>query len=279
MKSTLLLFVFLLLYNPIKAQEFQSPESAAYDPLSKRYFISNYGDGNIIQIDSAGKKSYFKKGLSRSLGMIIKDNTLYVVTNFKMVKGFNLSDTTETFTIQIEEAVFLNDITADEAGFLYVTDSNDKAVYKIDISRQTYALLVRPEQGGPNGIIFDKANNRLIICHFREKAGIDAIPLDDLELSPILKTDINNLDGITLDEQGNFYMSSWEAGSFSEGYPREGKIYKFDNQFKNKPVVVIDGLHGPADIYFNKAKQELVIPLFLDNEVRFESLKLDGSIQ
>lgn len=122
------------------SQEFQVPESVAFDPLTNRYFVSNYGGGNIVQIDSIGEKKYFKEGLSKPLGMIIYENTLYVVDNPKTIKGFDIRDGNLIFELQINEALFLNDITSDNSGFLYVTDSNAKAVFKINIASQTYSL-------------------------------------------------------------------------------------------------------------------------------------------
>ena len=273
MKASLLLLLTLLVSNPINAQEFQIPESATFDTRSNRYFISNYGDGNIIQINSAGIKSYFKKELSKTLGMVINGNTLYVVTNLKMVKGFRLSDSKQMFEIHINEAEFLNDITCDDYGFLYITDSNANAVFKIDISHQTYSLFTKTPLDNPNGIIYDKTNNRLVLCYFRENAPIDQITLADSVLSSIIKTELDNLDGIAFDESGNFYISSWGAGSFSTGFKEQGTIYKFDNQFKKEPVMVSTGYHGPADIYYLKEKRELIVPLFLENNVKYQILK------
>ncbi len=247
------------------------PESAAYDPLTKRYFVSNFGDGSIIQIDSAGEKTYFKKGLSKLLGIIIYENTLYVVDNPKTIRGFDIKDGSPKLKIQIKEATFLNDITCDDSGFLYVTCSNTATIFKINTVSQTYSLFMKTK-GGPNGIIYDKAKNRLLVCYFTEKATIDQINLKDSTISTIVSTEFTNLDGLALNEEGNCYVSVWGPGSFETGY-QKGSIYKYDNLFKEKPVIVSSGHHGPADIYFNKEKNELVIPSLLADTVEFLSLK------
>jgi len=268
-------FVALIISSFVSAQEFNVPESAAFDTLTNRYFISNYGDGNIIQIDSAGVKSYFQKGLSKSLGMTIHKNILYVITNLKTVMGFDISDASIVFELQINEAIFLNDITCDDSGNLYTTDSNNKAVYKININLKTYSLFMKTELDNPNGIIYDKINNRLVVCYFRKKAPIDQITLDDKALSTIISTGFDNLDGIAKDAAGNFYISSWGAGSFKSGFTKQGTIYKYDNMFEMEPTIVSTGHHGPADIYFNLKDDELAIPLFLENSVKFISIKID----
>lgn len=266
------LLTTLIFAHQSYSRKFKMPESATYDPLTKRYFISNFGDGSIIRIDSTGEKTYFKKGLSKPLGILIHKNTLYVVDNPKIVRGFDITDGSPKLEIQIKEASFLNDITCDDSGFLYVTGSNTATVFKIDIASKTYSPLMKT-QGGPNGIIYDKLNNRLLICYFVEKASIDEINLEDSTISRIITTEFTNLDGITLDRDGNCYISEWGQGSFESGYKKEGTIYKYDNSFTKEPTIVSTGHHGPADIYFNKYKNELVIPLLLADSVESIPLK------
>jgi len=158
-----ILFATLIISNLSYSQEFKMPESAVFDALAKRYFVSNFGDGNIIQIDSTGGKTYFKKGLSKLLGMLIYENILYVVDNPKTIRGFDITDGSTKLEIQIKEASFLNDITVDDSGFLYVTGSNTGTVFRINIASKTYSPFMKTH-GGPNGITYDKLNNRLLVC-------------------------------------------------------------------------------------------------------------------
>jgi sugar lactone lactonase YvrE len=265
------LVVTLIVPSLCYSQEFKMPESAVYDPVAKRYFVSNFGDGSIIQIDSTGKKTYSKKGLSKLLGMLIYENTLYVVDNPKTIRGFDIIDGSPKLTVEIKEATFLNDITCDDSGFLYVTCSNTATVFKINIASQTYSIFAKTS-GGPNGIIYDKGKNRLLVCYFTEKAKIDGINLKDSTISTLVTTEFTNLDGITFDNKGNCYISEWKEGSFEKGYTKEGTIYKYDNSFTKKPEIVSTGHYGPADIYFNIWKNELVIPSLLADTVEFLSL-------
>lgn len=272
--KTNILFLFIL-SNLICAQEFKVPESVAFDTLSNRYFVSNYGDGNIIQIDSVGEKSYFKKGLNKSLGMIIYENILYTISNLNTIYGFNIFNGEETFKVQIPEAKFLNDITVDQSRNIYTTDSNNKAIYKINLDTKIYSLFVKTKLDNPNGIVYDKWNNRLVLCYFREESQIDQVNLSDSALSTILRPGLNNLDGISLDAYGNFYISSWGSGSFNEGFNKTGTIYKYDISFIDEPIIFSTCHHGPADIYFNIKKNELAIPLFLEDNVKFILIEPD----
>jgi len=254
------------------AQKFNMPESAVFDPLTKSYFVSNFGNGNIIQIDSTGKKTFFKKGLSKPLGILMYKNILYVVDNPKAVRGFDITDGSTKLEIEIKEASFINDIASDGSGFLYVTGSTTATIYKIDIDSQSYLPFIKTKVG-PNGITYDKMNNRLLVCYFAEKATIDEISLEDSTISTLIRTEFTNLDGITLDEEGYCYISEWGPGNFESGYTKQGKIYKYDNSFKKEPELISNIHHGPADIYFNKYKNELVIPSLLADTVEFISLK------
>lgn len=138
------------------AQEFVAPESAVYDTKAKRYFISNFGDGNVIEIDSSGNRRLFKQGLNKSLGLTLVDDVLYLVENTNTVRGWNIHDGTKVMNLQIDGAQFLNDITADSSGSLYVTDSNTSKVHKISIATQEYSTFLTTLSGGPNGILYDK---------------------------------------------------------------------------------------------------------------------------
>lgn len=272
-KSNLLfILTTMIVPNLSYSGVFKMPESAVYDPQAKRYFVSNFGDGSIIEIDSSGEKTYFKKGLSKVLGILIYENILYTVDNPKSVKGFDINDGSIKLDIQIKKASFLNDITVDDSGFLYVTGSSTAKIFKIDIKSKTYSTLIKTK-GGPNGITYDKFNNRLLVCYFVEKATIDEINLEDSTISTLIRTEFTNLDGITMDYDGNFYISEWGPGSFEKGYTEEGKIYKYDNSFKKEPELISSVHHGPADIYFNKHKKELVIPSLLADTVEFIPIK------
>ena len=266
--SFIILLLFVLVDLSI-SQEFIAPESAAYDPVNNRYFISNYGDGNIIEIDSNGIKYYFKKGLAKSLGMIIQEDILYVISNFKKVTGFSIVDTSESFEITIDEAMFLNDITGDDNGNLYVTDSNTKRIYKVKNDLKSYSTFWNRDLAGPNGILYNKYTHSLIVCNFTENALIQSINLKDSTISVLDSTKFNNLDGLTIDNQGNVYVSFWDSGSFKTGFTHNGSVYKYDNAFKNSPQLVTSNLYGPADIFYNAYKNELIVPLLLGNEVKY----------
>jgi sugar lactone lactonase YvrE len=252
----------------LQAQGFHSPESAAYDSVSKRLFISNFGNGTIIQIDSAGERTVFQEGLSNCLGMILSDRILYVIEGLKNIRAFNILSGAPRNMLTIEEALFLNDLAQDRSGDIYVTDSRGNAIYRTDPGLSAYSIFLQTRSADPNGILYDSLNHRLLVCFFHEKAPIHAIDSYDMKTA-IIQTEFDNLDGLTMDGQGNIYVSCWGAGSFSAGFPASGSVYRYDNQFAQTPVQVSTGHHGPADIYFNTSTSKLIVENFLDDTIQF----------
>ncbi len=90
-------------------------------------------------------------------------------------------------------------------------------------------------------------------------APIVAVDLEDSTLTTIVETNINLTDGLTTDNYGNTYFSSWATN----------KTYRYDETFTNPPEVVSSGHNGPADIFCNKLQNILAVPNFNSNSVDF----------
>ena len=113
--------VFTAAHYGLAQDLYNQPESAEYDAVRDRYLISNWGDGNIIQIDRDGTESFFDTSLASSVGMVILDDILYVSADTAVV-GFDLATGQEVWSLIIPEIDFYNDLAFDSSGYLYVTD-------------------------------------------------------------------------------------------------------------------------------------------------------------
>jgi len=253
----LLILILSFFSNELHSQFFNNPESAAFDTMNNRYLISNVGTGNIVQIAASGDTSFFNTELTRTLGMEIVNGILFV-TDFTGVVGFDLTTDQLVMTIPIPGMDVLNDLTSDSSGFLYVTDSGNGNIYRVKISDHTSSTIVSGIYW-PNGILYDFNNNRIIFCAFGSNVPIRAIDPDDFSVSTIITTPYTDLDGLTSDNEGNFYVSSWGSNS----------IYKYDNNFSSSPELISDNHSGPADIFLNKMNNTLVVPNFNSNTVDF----------
>ncbi len=247
-----------------------NPESVVYDSVFKRYLVSNCGDGNIIQIDCLGQQDYFNTELTYTLGLHIVGDTLFVSSNegvYSGIVGFLLSTGEIVFHVDIPEKQLLNDITSDLAGNLYVTDCDANKIFKVRVADMTYTTFVDSGLGYPNGILYDIPNNRLLVLNcLLPNRPLISVNLEDSTVTTVVETNINSIDGLTDDNNGNFYFSSWSTD----------KVYRYDESFTNPPEVVSSGHTNPADIFYNKLNNILAIPNFSSNSVDFVSMSVTG---
>jgi len=264
MKTTFTTIVFLLISVLCFSQNLlNNPESVVYDSLNHRYLVSNWEDGNIIQIDSLEQQVYFNTELESTAGLHIVGDTLYVSSNvgqYSGIIGFLLSTGEIVFHVNIPEKILLNDITSDLDGNLYVTDTDAHRIYKVNIVDMTYTTFVSSGLGWPNGIICDLPNNRLLVLNggLANKPLI-AVSLEDSTISTVVETGLGAIDGLTTDNNGNTYFSSWVTD----------KVYRYDETFTNPPDGISSGHNNPADIFFNKLNNILAVPNFNSNSVDF----------
>ena len=235
------------------------PESVVYDSLHSRYLVSNWGDGNIIQIDSTGTQSIWLEYVQCYSGLHIREDILYVACREYGVKGFNLNTGELSLHVDIQGDTNINDITSDNFGNLYVSYPSEDVIYKINIATEQCWLFTYNDLDVPNGLYFDEPNNRLLVVSYRANSPIQQISLTDSIATVITYPGLHNLDGITQDNDGNFYVSSWQ----------NNRVYKFDSEFANSPAIFSNHGDDPADIYFDKINNVLAVPLFFTHQVEF----------
>jgi sugar lactone lactonase YvrE len=233
-----------------------NPESVVYNSLDNSYLVSNWGDGNIIRIDSNAKHHYFTMLPEQLAGLHIMDGVLYASSNkggLNGLLGFSLASGELVCHIEIEGKGVLNDITSDDHGNLYITDSQNSKIYRVQPADSVYTLFVDSGLAAPNGIWFDEPNNRLLVLNGQlPYRPIVAVNLEDSTTTIVVETGINSIDGLTADGTGNFYFSSWETDC----------IYRYDETFTNPPEEVTSGHINPADIFYNQQDDVLAVPNF-----------------
>jgi hypothetical protein len=243
-----------------------NPESVVFDSTHSRYLVSNWTDGNIIEINNIGKQTYFNTELDQAAGLHIVGNVLYVASSSGSntgIIGIELSTGEIVFDVDIPEKQLLNDITSDTSGNLYITDCDADKIFKVSISDTNHSTFVESGLGYPNGILFDKPNNRLLVLNGELSGGpIVAVDIIDSSLTTIVNTNLTAIDGLTADQNNSFYFSSWATD----------KVYKYDASFTNPPEVVSSGHNNPADIFYNPLNDVLAIPNFHANSVDFISM-------
>ncbi|HMS63968.1 MAG TPA: T9SS type A sorting domain-containing protein [Ignavibacteria bacterium] len=84
----------------------------------------------------------------------------------------------------------------------------------------------------------------------------------------MITTPYSNCDGISLDRNDNVYISTWGIQS----------VARYDINFSTAPVIVVNGLSNPADIYVNKMTDTLAIPNAGNSTVVFSYLNIPSAV-
>ena len=260
--STILILISFLLLST--AQTLTSIESVEYDPTENRWFISN---GNIISQANDGTRTVFGTG-SASHAMEVMNGNLYTISSGS-IKGYDLVSSEEVMSISIAGAGFLNGMTSDGNGKLYVTDFSNRKIHLVnvtDTNQPTQEEIVSNTGVTPNGIVFDGDRNQLIFVTWTSNAAIRSVDLDDYSVSTIITTPYGNIDGIDEDNEGNYYISTWNPS----------QIVKYNNDFSVAEIVSTPQLRNPADICFAKEINTLGIPHYPNNGNEVILIELSG---
>lgn len=268
----MLRFLFVVCYCIAVAAgafgQYNQPESVVYDPAGDRYFVSNNGNGTLMEIDSEATVSTWATGLNAPAGLTINGNKLYAASS-RQIRAYHLEDGTLDTAITISIAGYLNDIISDE-DYLYITDSNRGRIYRMELETCSYTTLVSGLTN-PNGVEIDSLNSRLLVCTMPTNAPILEISLPGGEVSTLVVTPYAVLDGITHDGRGNVYVSS----HYVAGMGGTNSIYRYDISFTEPEDTVSTGHPGAADIHYNIYDDILAIPNMSANTVDF--LDLSGT--
>lgn len=247
------ILTFTILAYACYSQTYSSAESVEWDPINEQWLVSN--GFNIIADDGQGNKSVFSND-GTSYGLEVMGDVLYGLTG-SALKAIDLNTKETIFELTINGAGFLNGLTNDGESKLYATDFSNREVIKIDVSninQPTYETFVSNTFETPNGIFYDGENDRLLYVTWQSNAKIKAIDLTTKAITTIVSTNLDNIDGIDDDAEGNYYLSSWSPDI----------ITKYNHDFTFSEVISTPTLDNPADIGLNKDDMVLAIPMGTD---------------
>lgn len=250
----ILTIVFALFASTIAfSQAYNSPESIEFDYANNRWFIANNGGNNILTRSSAtGAMAVFvSTGFSGGgpHGLEIVGDTLYACAGGSL-RAYNINTAALVFATSLG-GTFLNGITHDATGNLYITDYSGNKIYRFNTNTRQFNAFVSTGLSSPNGIIYDQPNNR---CVFVQWTGaIKAVSLSDSTVSTLVaSTGLSSIDGITKDGSGTYYyLASWSPSS---------RITRYSSTFTGATTVVSTGLGSPADIFYNVLTDTLGVP-------------------
>ena len=251
------------------------PEGIEWDSVRGRFLLSSIGEGTIFAVQDDGSVTPFieDEDLMSTIGIHIdaaNDRLLVCNNNFAVTQGevpegpqamlmaYDLETGERLFAADLTDLGpgdlhFANDVTVDEEGNAYVTDSFDPVIYKVD-PEGSASVLVEDERFaaegfGLNGIdyhlngfllVAKSSDGILFKVPVAEPANVTEVTLDQ----PIM-----GADGVVLAENGTLYIVSgslqqvshlasedeWETATTIETAPtsqpattaalREGEVY------------------------------------------------------
>ena len=139
---------------------------------------------------------------------------------------------------------------------VYVSDMLTDRIFKIDV-KNNYAVSVfkkGPELGQPNGLAFNPKTKNLMVVTFDSGQILEMNASGKVR---VLKKGLKALDGVDYDNDGNLYVSSFE----------KGEIYQISHLGRGPLTTYLSNLTTPADISYDRKRDEILIPSMNGNTV------------
>ena len=246
------------------------PESIAHDLMDDVYFISNINgapdgiddNGFISRVlpDGTIDALTFIDGAAADVsldapkGMVIIEDTLWVaditrVRKFDRVSGAALGE------VVIDGSLFLNDLAADAAGHIYISDTGSNILYTIDLAEKPSVLLASPAIFGPNGLFVHA--DRLYLATY-DDTKIFSTALGIPVALPEKSLDVGQLDGLVRLSDGDWLVSSWALPG----------VLRVAADFGEVTTQIAD-LSSPADIAVDEGRKRILIPRLLADRAEF----------
>jgi len=255
------------------------PESAQYDSAKDVIYITNIvggpteadGKGHIskLGIDGSVVEKEWVSGLNSPTGMALVGDKLYVADiNTLLEIDTGSGEISKKYVV--EEAGFLNDVTVDDNGNVYVTDMMKDGIYQL--SDGNFSLWLTDKQlEFPNGIHAEGDNllvgawgvlngdgfNTDVAGHMKKVSIADKSITSIGDGGPV-----GNLDGVEADGSGNYLVTDFLGG----------KLLKMSLSGDVEEMVKF-AQAGTADLDVAADKNLVIIPLMLDNKVVAYKLK------
>ena len=260
--------------QPAKVWEtagFKEPESVLYDARRGVLYVSNVngappekdGNGYISMVAPGGLvvSEKWVSGLDAPKGMALDGDLLYV-SDIDQLVAINVNSARVVGRYLAPSAKYLNDVTVDDAGRVFVSDMLDDAIYVLD--QGTFGLWLQDKAlASPNGLLAE--GNRLVVGSWGVRTGgfstkvpghLKSVALDTKAISSLgAGNPVGNLDGVESDGQGSYLVTDWIGGGLFRISP---------SGFYEK---VLDLNSGSADLEYIGSRKLAIIPMMNDGIV------------
>lgn len=254
-----------------EASGFNTPESVLPVPSEGIAYVSNVagqptdkdGNGFISKISLADGKIValeWAKGMDGPKGLALSGGKLYTADIDKLVE-IDPKDGKVLAKFEAPGATFLNDVTADAAGNVYVSDSNTNTIWRLS-GGKLEKWLEGPELKFPNGL--EVQGDKIVVAPWgppgtttleAKPSGLLEVGIADKKVSTLGDgTPVGNLDGLEADDD-DYLVSDWVAG----------KVFRIAKSGKADVLLTLS--QGTADIGYVPEQKLLLVPRMMDGKI------------
>lgn len=232
------------------------PESVLYSEKEDQLFVSLIdGEGNkkdgkggiaILGTDGSIKNKTWVEGLHAPKGLARYKNVLFVADLTALV-SIDIPSGKILNTLEIDSAVFLNDVTVDAKGVVFVSDTRTNKVHRVkDGEQEVYLRDVK----GPNGLKW--INKNLYVLASTELIKVD----EKKRITVVAKGLEKSGDGLEQLANGDFIATCWPGIIYH--IKASGELHKLQD---------VQGQMNTADLGYNPKTGIIYIPTFNQNSV------------
>ncbi len=266
------------------------PEGITYDPVENCFYMGSIYKAKIIRISADGKVSNFtsekQDGLVPVIGMKVdaRRRLLWAVSSYGTrndnipenmlgisgVFKFDLStgELLKKYMLPQQEWHFLNDLAFTVDGDVYVTDSNQPAVYKISAQKDTIEKFVDLEQYRyPNGIAVSDDGKKLFVA----VNGILAIDIDSRKVRAL-----DHPQNLILSGDGLYFYKNSLIAVQNTNYKRVARLFLNPEMDRVEDFQILESQNPEFDIPTTGAIAEGYFYLIANSQLR--SFDRDGHI-
>ena len=202
--------------------DFKLPESVVFDKENNILYVSNMqgdpfskdGNGFISKVDLDGKivKLKWIEGLHAPKGLAISKGKLYVGDVDQLIE-IDIKAGKISKKLDAAGASFLNDVTVDTYGNVYVSDTFTDTIYRLNTFGQLTTWLYSPKLEAPNGLHYEKG--QIIVGSWGHPTDgfapavvghLKTIALKNKEIKSLGNAKpVGTLDGVESDGNGGYF--------------------------------------------------------------------------
>lgn len=242
---------------------FKVPESILWDAKNNVFYVTNIdgeswvkdGKGSVGRMNKEGKiiDVDWVAGMEAPKGMGLYNGKLYVA-DFENIIKIDIASAKPEKKIKIEGAQGLNDLTIDDKGVIYVSDSKGKKIYRVENEQASVYL---DSLKAPNGVLFQKGKLYAV-----NGDGLFEVAADRTMTTIATGLANGSTDGLT-SIGADFIVSIWQGSIW----------YVYKDGRKELLVDCREQKRNTADCWYAPSSGLLFVPGFFTNTITAYEVK------